>query len=61
MAKHQTIWVVDEDSELHHLLSTYLGEQHHAVRTLNDDKQFTARFELQRPDVGVLDLMIRAH
>ena len=58
MAKHQTIWVVDDDSELRQLLSTYLGEQGYEVRTLNDGKQFTARLEFQRPDLVVLDLMM---
>ena len=58
MAKQQTIWVVDDDSELRQLLSTYLGEQGYEVRTLNDGKQFTARLEFQRPDLVVLDLMM---
>ena len=58
MAKQQTIWVVDDDSELRQLLSTYLSEQGYEVRTLNDGKQFTARLEFQRPDLVVLDLMM---
>ena len=58
MAKQQTIWVVDDDSELRQLLSTYLSEQGYEVRTLNDGKQFTARLEFQRPDLVVLDWMM---
>ena len=58
MGRPHRIWVVDDDPDLRHLLSTYLGEQGYEVRCMGDGAQLMARLEGQRPDLLVLDLML---
>jgi two-component system phosphate regulon response regulator OmpR len=58
MGRPHRIWVVDDDPELRHLLSTYLGDQGYEVRCMGDGAQLMARLQGQRPDLLVLDLML---
>ena len=48
MAKQQTIWVVDDDSELRQLLSTYLGEQGLRCAPSTTASSSPPRLEFQR-------------
>ena len=53
------ILVVDDDSELRDLLRDYLVKQGIEVSVLHDAGSLERRLERERPDLIVLDLMIR--
>lgn len=53
-----TIWVVDDDAELRHLLDGVLHDQGYQVRCLESTEQLEAWLGRQRPDLVVLDLML---
>lgn len=53
------VWVVDDDPELRLLLDTYLIGQGFDVRTFPDGRDVERRLSRERPDVLVLDRMMR--
>lgn len=53
------VWVVDDDPELRQLLDTYLIGQGFDVRTFPDGRDVERRLSRERPDVLVLDRMMR--
>jgi len=58
MVKPFTVWVVDDDPDLRHMVSSYLLDQGYEACALGDGRQLIARLEFQRPDLLVLDLMM---
>jgi len=52
------ILLIDDDFELHELLSGYLGRQGIEVSTLHDAGSLEKRLERDRPDVIVRDVLM---
>jgi two-component system phosphate regulon response regulator OmpR len=59
MDRKTMVWVVDDDPELRSLLDTYLNEQGFDVRTFPDGRDVERRLPRERPDVLVLDRMLK--
>ena len=57
MARPYSVWIVDDDPELRSMLSDYLRQHGHAVRSFESAEQFRLHLQVQRPDLAVLDLM----
>ena len=58
MARPYSVWIVDDDPELRSMLSDYLRQHGHAVRSFESAEQFRLHLQVQRPDLAVLDLML---
>jgi two-component system phosphate regulon response regulator OmpR len=59
MSRKSLIWVVDDDPELRNLLDTFLTEQGFEARTFPDTRDVERRLSRERPDVLVLDRMMK--
>lgn len=59
MSRKPLVWVVDDDPELRSLLDTFLTEQGFEARTFPDTRDVERRLSRERPDVLVLDRMLK--
>ncbi|RTL50133.1 MAG: response regulator [Rhodocyclaceae bacterium] len=59
MSRKSMVWIVDDDPELRSLLDTFLSEQGFDVRTFPDTRDAERRLPRERPDILVLDRMLK--